>query len=70
MVEGMGALRAVTRMGILWLLSLAVAIAGMEAAHRLVAATDRDRLPAADHCRKASESLACAPAESAPSIAR
>jgi hypothetical protein len=64
----MSALRAVTRMGILWLLSLAVAIAGMEAAHRLVAATDRDRLPAVDSCRKASESLACAPAESAPSM--
>jgi hypothetical protein len=45
--EGMSALGAVIRVGILWLLSLAVAIAGMEGAHRLVTATERSRIEAA-----------------------
>jgi hypothetical protein len=44
----MGALRAVIRMGVLWLLSLAVAMAGMEADRRLVAATDHGGVTAAD----------------------
>jgi hypothetical protein len=54
----MGALGAVTRVGILWLLSLAVAIAAMEAGHRIVVATDRDRLSAVERHRTARDSLA------------
>jgi len=40
----MEALRAVLRVAVLWVLSLVVAIAGMEAAHRAVVAIDRDRV--------------------------
>jgi hypothetical protein len=54
----MGAVGAVTRVVILWLLSLVVAIAAMEAGHRLVAATDRDRLSTVERCRNATDSLA------------
>ena len=54
----MGALGAVTRVGILWLLSLAVSIAAMEAGHRIVAATDRDRVSAVERRRAADDSLA------------
>lgn len=43
----MEALRAVARVGVLWVLSLAVAIAVMEAGHRFVVATDRDPAPPA-----------------------
>ena len=63
----MAALRAVARMGILWLLSLAVSIVGLEAAHRVVAATDRDRIAAFDRRRTVSDSLAICPAQPAPS---
>ncbi len=42
----MGALGAVTRVGILWLLSLAVAIAAMEAGHRMVGANRTTGPPA------------------------
>jgi hypothetical protein len=54
----MGALAAVTRVGILWLLSLAVSIAAMEAGHRIVAATDRDRVSAVERRGTESDSLA------------
>jgi hypothetical protein len=62
----MGALGAVTRVGILWLLSLAISIAAMEAGHRIVAATDRDRLSAVERRRTEGDSLANrTPAEAA-----
>lgn len=54
----MGALGAVTRVGILWLVSLAAAIAAMEVGHRIVVATDRDRLSAVERRRTPSDSLA------------
>jgi HD-like signal output (HDOD) protein len=38
----MEALRAIARVGVLWVLSLAAALAVMEAGHRFVVATDRD----------------------------
>jgi hypothetical protein len=37
----MGVLRFVIRIGILWVISLLVAVAGMELGHRIVMATDR-----------------------------
>ena len=37
----MEALRAVVRIVILWVMSLAIAVAGLEAGHRIVAAIDR-----------------------------
>jgi len=39
----MGWLRVVVRVGVLWLLSLVVAAAGMELARQIVLATDRAR---------------------------
>jgi hypothetical protein len=37
----MGVLRVVIRIGILWVISLVVAVAGMALGHRIVTATDR-----------------------------
>jgi len=41
----MEALRAVARVGILWLLSIAAAVAVMEAGHQFVGAIDRNSDP-------------------------
>jgi hypothetical protein len=38
----------VLRTAILWIISLVVAVAGMEAAHRFVVAQDRDRATATE----------------------
>jgi len=44
----MWALGFVIRTAILWVISLVVAVAGMEAAHRFVVAHDRDRATATE----------------------
>ena len=41
----MEALRAIARVGVLWILSLAAALVVMEAGHRFVVATDRNTAP-------------------------
>jgi len=58
----MRALRVVVRVGILWVASLAVAVAGMAIGHRIVIATDRDEIPTATQQTTSAVSVGSEPA--------
>ena len=59
----MTALRVVVRVGILWVISLVVAVAGMEVGHRIVIATDRDEIPTATQQTTSAVSIDNEPAQ-------